>query len=331
MINNSIEERQNCYVHSDVNSHTVFFEKAIALMPVVIWAGFHFGIRSVYLTIISTVFSLAVGSIIKTSINTIKAKRFVSGISLLYAFQGLLIALAMPHNVRLWVILSADLIAVIPTSLLTIGAGAITICPVTVSISAISLITKEFSMSSALVSERLKYPIDIIFEGETPDITIPDLLLGNVDGKIGEISAALLAAGFIYLIIRKHISWYPSIAAVAVIGILAYEFAPENTAYYPYVINMICSGGLVFGAFYILSDPSVLPSSGFGKIITGLIVGGGTYAFRHWLNVDGVYYSITIATLLSPVIDSLTEPSVFGMVSKKKTSDNKKTKTEDRN
>ena len=312
------------FIKSDENATTVIFEKIVALLPAFIWACFHFGEKTALTVIISTAFSLLIGTVAKTVFLSVRNKKYTAGFSLLFALEGMIVALAMPHNVKLWVVIAASAPAVLLTALWPFGAGIFPLSPAALSVSAITLITKDFTAGWALTSERLTYPLDIVCSGEMPDITMTDLMLGNVDGKIGEISAALLVAGMLYLVIRKHVSWMIPVTSAVVVGFLTNQFAPENVAYFPFVGSMLCSGGLLFASIFIAADPARLPVSSVGRIIIGLLIGGMTFAFRYFLKTDGIYYSIIIAQILTPVIENLTEPSVYGMIS-----GNKKSKKKD--
>ena len=139
------------------------------------------------------------------------------------------------------------------------------------------------------------------------------LFLGTTNGSIGETSALACLLGGAYLCLRRTASWeIPAgvIAATAVIGLLAQWFSPAAGWT---VLHELCGGALLFGAFYIATDPVSSPLAPRGKFIFGLGVGALVMLIRKLSGYpEGVMFSVLIMNALVPLINRATIPTPVG-------------------
>ena len=81
-----------------------------------------------------------------------------------------------------------------------------------------------------------------------------------------------------------------------------------------YLIEHLCGGGLILGAFFMATDYVTSPITPLGKVIFGIILGLLTGIFRLFgSNAEGVSYAIIIGNLLVPLIEKITIPRAFGI------------------
>ncbi len=296
------------FLHADSDSRTVMLETLIALAPAFLWMIYRNGGYTAVLCLFSVIFAtlldlLCEGILILTKRQ--KRVRFDGSAPLM----GLLIAFTMPASVSLWVILLAVFTAVLLLRRLLCSI----IAPVAASSALAMLITHSYQDSYALSGgEPIRTALDDLIAGNSPDISTLDLFLGRGEGGIGEISGLLLILGGIYLLIRGHIRWEIPIAALVAAGFLAMELAPDSVAYYAYIGDQICSGGLLLGVIFIAADPIKVPISTSGRLIYGVLIGAGTILCRIKLGFDGIYLCIAILSLFTPLVDRLTLPAPFG-------------------
>jgi Na+-translocating ferredoxin:NAD+ oxidoreductase RnfD subunit len=66
----------------------------------------------------------------------------------------------------------------------------------------------------------------------------------------------------------------------------------------------LLAGGLLFGAFFMATDPVTSPMSNGGKWAYGLIIGVATALIRNLTGyVEGVMFAILLGNIFAPVLD----------------------------
>jgi electron transport complex protein RnfD len=140
-----------------------------------------------------------------------------------------------------------------------------------------------------------------------------DLFLGITNGSPGETSAVACLIGGIYLCIRRVASWEISagvIGMAALIGILADLMgAPSDWT----VLHHLFGGSLLFGAFYIATDPVTSPLSPKGKWVFGAGVGALVMILRLFSGYpEGVMFAVLLMNALTPLINRWTIPLTMG-------------------
>jgi electron transport complex protein RnfD len=139
------------------------------------------------------------------------------------------------------------------------------------------------------------------------------LFLGTTNGSIGETSAVACLVGGAYLCLRRTASWeIPAgvILSSAGIGLLVQLFSPVAGWT---VFHELCGGALLFGAFYIATDPVSSPLTPRGKFAFGLGVGALVMLIRKLSGYpEGVMFSVLIMNALVPLINRGTVPTPVG-------------------
>ena len=132
------------------------------------------------------------------------------------------------------------------------------------------------------------------------------LLFGRINGSIGETSAALILLGGGYLLIRRVIRWQIPVLSVAAFA-LVMAVNNEN------VLQQVLSGSLLFGAVYIFTDYTSSPTTPIGEALFAVGAGATTAALRLWGRYpEGVCFAVLIMNLLTPLLDRITHPRVYG-------------------
>ncbi len=143
--------------------------------------------------------------------------------------------------------------------------------------------------------------------------TMIQYMLGNMSGCIGEVSAAAIILGGIYLLIRKCISWHipvTYIGTVAILALILRTLAPE--ANMPVSFHLL-SGGLMLGAIFMATDMVTSPVTRKGMLVFGVGCGLLTMIIRRWGGYpEGVSFAILLMNSVTPLINRATRPRVFG-------------------
>ena len=142
------------------------------------------------------------------------------------------------------------------------------------------------------------------------------LFTGWYPGAIGETSALVILLVGVILAIRKVIDWRVPVvylgsiflltACVALLrGVGSYEGLP-GFIWYPLV--HVLTGGVVFGAIFMLTDPVTSPTSAQGRCIFALGAAIFTVLIRIKANLpEGCLYSILLMNMLTPMIEKSLE------------------------
>ena len=145
-------------------------------------------------------------------------------------------------------------------------------------------------------------------------ISISNMLIGNIGGCIGETSAVLIILGGLYLMYKGIINYVIPTFYICTVAILMFILGGFN---FTFVIYELLAGGLMLGAFFMLTDYTTSPMTKKGQIIYAVSAGLITTVIRLYGGYpEGVSYSILLVNIMTPLIDKYTKTKVFGEVSK---------------
>ena len=139
------------------------------------------------------------------------------------------------------------------------------------------------------------------------------LFFGLTNGSLGETSALACLIGGLFLCIRRTASWeIPAgvILAVAVFGGIANLINPDAAWT---VLHHLLGGSLLFGAFFIATDPVSSPLTPKGKFIFGFGVGALIMLLRLFSGYpEGAMFAVLLMNGLTPLINRWTIPQPLG-------------------
>lgn len=140
--------------------------------------------------------------------------------------------------------------------------------------------------------------------GEMVDYT--KLLLGNISGSLGETSAILIILAGIYLLVSKTASWETMLATIGgfLVANSAFYFAGASSV--PNPLFGLLSGGILFAAVFMATDPISSPKTKEAKFIYGALIGTITVVIRGFaLFAGGVMFAVLIGNTFAPLLDEL--------------------------
>lgn len=286
----------------------------IALVPVVGMAVYVFQFYAVFQLAVCLTTCLAAEALF-----TKMRQRPLSLFDFSAAVTGVILGLSLPATAPWYVGVIASVVA--------IGIGKVIFGGVGMNLFNPAMVGRAFVMiafAGAMAAsgyESLQTGIDAITQA-TPlnafkqmGISTPlkDLFLGLTNGSLGETSALACLIGGAYLCIRRTASWeIPAgvIAAVLVMGGLADIFGSADNWT---VIHHLFSGSLLFGAFFIATDPVSSPLTPKGKFIFGAGIGFFIMVLRFFSGYpEGVMFAVLLMNAVTPLINRWTIPRVMG-------------------
>ena len=142
------------------------------------------------------------------------------------------------------------------------------------------------------------------------DYSLTNLLFGQIPGTLGEVYKLTIIAGLIYLLIRRSIDWRIPVSYIGTFSILMLIAGASvhalNSSVNPFVFlayNLL-SGGVLFGAVFMLTDPVTSPINSPSRMMYGIIAAFITVFIRLFAALpEGVAFSILIVNMLAPFLD----------------------------
>lgn len=142
---------------------------------------------------------------------------------------------------------------------------------------------------------------------------VSDLFLGYATGSLGETSALFILLGGVWLIARNMMNWRIPVSIFTTVFLISLLFHQLDAERYPDAMFALFSGGLMLGAVFMATDMVASPMTSKGVVIYGITIGVLVMIIRYWGGApEGVMYAILLANALSPHIDDITRPKVFG-------------------
>lgn len=296
------------HVREQSTTRAIMRDVVIALLPILAFGVYHFGLDALLVIIISVA-----TCVISELLFNLIAKKPITVFDFSAVVTGLILAINLPSTVAWWIPVIGGAFAIIAVKMLFGGIGQNFMNPALAArcFLLISFTSRMNDFSIDGVSGAT--PLAMIKAGENPDLLT--LFLGFHGGCIGEVSALAILIGGLYLIVKKVISIripltyiLSTLVFVALINVVL-----GNDITITYLAGQLLSGGLLVGAFFMATDYATSPITAKGQILYGIILGLMTALFRVLgSSAEGVSYAIIIGNLLVPIIEKITVPKPFG-------------------
>jgi electron transport complex protein RnfD len=318
------------HISSKVDTRKIMWSVVGALLPALVYAVNIFGVRVIFLTLLSVISALGTEYLFERI-----AKRKISISDGSAVLTGVLLAFNISANSPWWIPVVGSAFAIFVVKQIFGGIGYNIFNPalagrafllaswprimagnwaVPISGTLSGLVTEALDgVSQATPLTLLKVnPTHSIVDSLNSTYMLKALFFGNVGGCIGETSALLLLVGVSYLFIRRYADWRISLGYIGSVfvfsGILYYL---GKTPVIP--LFHILSGGVMLGGLFMATDPVTSPVTIKGRWVFG--IGGGVICvlIRVWGGYpEGVSYSILIMNMFVPLLDRISEKSIFG-------------------
>ncbi len=289
------------HIRSAVTTQTIMLHVLIALCPALGVAVWVFGVRALVLTLVC-----AGSAVLWEHLCCLLRKRETTVRDLSAAVTGVILAFNLPAALPLWEAVIGTFIAIVIVKQMFGGLGQNFANPAIVGRIVLMLSFTADMTRWVLPFERGTDAVT----GATPLVSrtasYTDLFIGRVGGCLGEVSAAALLTGFVYLLIMRVITPHNTLAFVGTVFVFSF-FAGKDPVF------EILAGGAMLGAVFMATDYVTSPQTPLGKVIFGCGCGIITCVIRFYANyAEGVSFSILIMNILTPYIERFTETKPFG-------------------
>ena len=301
------------HVRDTVTTKNIMYDVLIAMIPAAAFGVYQFGFNALLVIILTMAACVLSEYIFEKAMK--RPITIADGSALV---TGMILALNMPPEIPVWVPVLGGVFAIIVVKQLYGGLGQNFMNPALAArcfllISFAGMMNDFSSASLGFDSVSGATPLAMLRSGETVDLAA--LVIGRIPGTIGEVSVLALLIGAVYMLVKKVISPRIPLIYIGTAAVFLFLFGGFDPYY---VICEVCSGGLIFGAFFMATDYVTSPITPNVQIVYGVILGLLTGIFRLWgASPEGVSYAIILSNLLVPMIERVTLPKAFGKEGKK--------------
>ncbi len=345
----TMQLRTSPHIKQALTVDVIMRNVAGALLPVAAFAVFQFGISALALLAATTLSCVLTEHLISRA----SGGSTVGDCSAV--ITGLLLGLTLPPGLPIWMAVVGGVIAIALGKALFGGLGYNVFNPALVGRAFlqaafpiavttwtpggaanrfIEFIPSTWTFPFALPADIAEWVQNLsvdAFSGATPlalmkydgvRTEVSQLFFGMTAGSAGETSALVILICGAYLAWRKMMNWRIPVSMLASAALTGAVFYLANPERHPDPLFILCSGGLMLGAVFMASDMVASPVTPRGVWIYGALMGIVTVIIRLFGGLpEGVMYAILLGNAVSPIIENLTQPRVFGAVKKGKPPD----------
>jgi electron transport complex protein RnfD len=326
----------------DYGTNVIMKDFMIALLPVILFAWYKNGIKVFidgninFLEMLYPLFFIMMGGIMSSLMEGIffyvtdKEKRSFKAISeklslSFAAIPGIILALLLPLYTPIWVLMFAAFVATIIGKMIFGGFGHNIFNPALLGYAVVGFTLMGvvnaaggvFNASEVLVDSYAgATPLGVLASAKEIDYNVLvkpygslwDFFIGTIPGAIGETGALFIMFGGLYLVIKKIIKWYTPVIYVGTVFVLSWiigAVSGDSGIWFP--TYSVLSGGVMFAAVFMATEPVTTPTNGLGKVFFALFLGVLTVLFRFVGNLpEGVGTSLIFLNIFTLPIDKFT-------------------------
>lgn len=315
------------HVHAKASTASIMRDVVIALCPAMVVSILFYGWSEIMVLAVGAVSCVAIEWLIARYL--MKRPELFSGWSALVT--GILLAMNLPSTSPWWMIVLGALVAIGVAKMSFGGLGQNLFNPA-ITARVFLLISFPVQMTNWSVPNGFvggvdavsgATPLGLIKEGLKAGESISEvlassgmdahMLLRDIGGSGGEISALALLAGFIYLLVRRVVKpWIPLslLGTIAVIAAVFHGIDPEHFTGPNF--NLI-TGGVLLGAFFMATDYVTSPMSNWGGVVFGIGIGLIVMMIRYFGSYpEGMSFAILIMNCFVPLINRAFHQKKYG-------------------
>ena len=236
------------------------------------------------------------------------------------AISAYIFTLIMPAGAPIYAVIVGALVGIIIGKLVFGGTGSNIFNPAVV-----GMLFAKLCFGSQYVAfvDTWFYQVPDTITGATPlgyinngmlsnvgNYSLVDMLIGRIPGTLGEVYKITILIGLIYLLIRRSVDYRIVVSYLGtftfLILIAGLSVFALNNSVNPFVFTAynLLSGGVIFGAVFMLTDPVTSPINPPSRYLYGIIAAVVTVFIRLFAALpEGVGFSILIANMLAVVLD----------------------------
>ena len=301
MSENKIHLSSSPHFTEGLSTQKVMLMVIISMLPECIAGVMFFGAAALVRILVSVASCVAFEGLYQ---KITKQKIRISNLSAVVS--GILLALVIPSTTPIWMVVLGALVAMVVAKGLFGGIGSNVFNPALTG-RAFMFISFPAAMGACWFNPEIDAVsgATILSQIKNGAVTAtPDLymqyFLGNRAGCIGETSILLILISFLFLFSTHIIDWRAPVAMVATTVLCTLVSGGD-------VLLALLTGGLLFGATFMVTDYATAPLTGYGRLVFGFGCGLITFLIRKLGGYpEGVMFSILIMNCFTPFLNNLT-------------------------
>ena len=301
MSENKIHLSSSPHFTEGLSTQKVMLMVIISMLPECIAGVIFFGAAALVRILVSVASCVAFEGLYQ---KITKQKIRISNLSAVVS--GILLALVIPSTTPVWMVVLGALVAMVVAKGLFGGIGSNVFNPALTG-RAFMFISFPAAMGACWFNPEIDAVsgATILSQIKNGAVTAtPDLymqyFLGNRAGCIGETSILLILISFLFLFSTHIIDWRAPVAMVATTALCTLVSGGD-------VLLALLTGGLLFGATFMVTDYATAPLTGYGRLVFGFGCGLITFLIRKLGGYpEGVMFSILIMNCFTPFLNNLT-------------------------
>ncbi|MDE7355773.1 MAG: RnfABCDGE type electron transport complex subunit D [Rikenellaceae bacterium] len=316
------------HIHSGNSTQRLMWDVIIALIPAFIVSVVFYGLNAVTVTAISIVTCLLTEYVITRFL--LGRNSTLSDYSA--ALTGFLLAFNLPPTIPWWIVVIGAVVSIGVGKMSFGGLGRNPFNPALVGrvflLISFPMQMATFAAPSSLDATSGATPLAIVKAAAKNHENIADLmthfsysdmLVGNMPGSLGEVAALALIFGFIYLLIRRVITWHIPVYVIGTMVVFSGILWLVDPSHFADPLFHVLTGGALLGAIFMATDYVTSPMTKGGMLFYGIGIGVITILIRTWgAYPEGVSFAILIMNATVPLINKYSHPKRFGKVVTKK-------------
>ena len=309
------------HVQSSQSTASIMRDVVIALMPALVVSVVVFGLNVLFVTALAVASCVLFEYLIQKFV--VKGACTISNWSAVVT--GVLLAFNLPATIPWWIVVIGAFVAIAVAKMTFGGLGKNPFNPALVG-RVFLLIAYPVQMTTfpaveipALDALSGATPLAAVkFGADAGIVPVENLLLGMMPGSLGEVAAFALLAGFVYLLVRKVISWHIPVTVLGTMAVFAFVVAltrgGDAALMWQFPLFHILAGGAMLGAIFMATDYATSPMTVKGQVIFAVGIGVITMCIRLWgAYPEGMSFAILIMNACVPLINKYVKPKRFGV------------------
>ncbi len=290
------------HIRSNINLKHFMLIAVVALLPSTFASIYYYGIRMLYLI----GFTYLIAFLVEWAFAIFRKEDINEGILV----TGLIFPLTLPPTIPFWIAGVGMAFGIFFGKEVFGGTGRNIFNPALVGRLFITIAFPTY-MSSMWINPSSPdavtsaTPLIFLRANEALPFSLWDLMIGTAPGSIGETFRLGIIIAGLFLIVTRVIHWRVPVlylGTVAVASYIGHLLIPSEVVQ---PMHQLLTGGLLFGAFFMATDPVSSPYTKAGQVIYGIGLGILTIVIRSFSGfAEGVMFAIILMNAFTPMIDA---------------------------
>jgi len=302
------------HVRTSESLFTVMGEMIVAMAPLYVIAWFYYGPRALLLGLTGAATAWVLDMLSVLACGRRPDLRDLSAV-----VTGLLIPLLMPASIPYYVVVTACIVAILAVKFPFGGTGNNLFNPAAVGFAFTAICwpelvfsypapMQELAVAGEVAAKTAVSPAHNLMLGAIPSLDLFDMILGNAAGPMGATNILVILACGLYLLVRRTIGWRAPLSFLLVSGLMAMMWPRSPFGTFSSVGWELCSGMLLFGVVFMITEPVTSPKRDFAKVLYGATSGAVVMLFRYFGGFeDGFVFALILMNVFAPLFDRVCE------------------------